>query len=425
MILDRTIVPPHRDGQGRFAYRLPIYCGDGSFTNGVYYWRVRAITPLATSSWSVEGVFTVDIQDTAQGAYSIAGTVYYYGKVTNNAQLVVQAFDSLGFSGVPFAQVTLSTAGFLSSNAVPFILRGLRADAYVVRAFLDQDGDKQLDDTESWGLVKNTSSPNATSYQPESMVVPANITKRAIVIRDRDTDNDGLPDGWEMMRFGSIQTQGPGTVYSSPPYTDYDGDGVNDWEEYNLGTDPTSADSDGDGISDGDEYLRYGSNPLSSDSDNDGLDDGWEIANGTNPSNPDDDGDGVPTSVEIWWNGIAGYQPGQDLSPVADDTDGDGVNDLMEIAAGSDPLNRNDARIVGIRQIGIDSANHPVVEWDMPANSKGLRVRFTVEYSENLVNWMEIGYRISLGNVACSASVTDVVHKSGVGFYRLRLALEQ
>ena len=424
-VFSRTIYPPHRDKQGFYRYVPPIYCGDGPFTNGVYYWRVRAITPLATSSWSADGVFTVDIGDTAQGAYSIAGTVYYYGKVTNNVQLVVQAFDSQGFSGVPFAQVTLSASGLAASNAAPFVLRGLRAGAYVVRAFLDQDGDKELDPTESWGMVKNTSSPNATSYKPESMVLPYNVTKRSIVIRDRDTDNDGLPDGWEVMRFGSIETQGPGTVYSSPPYTDFDGDGVNDWEEYNLDTDPTNADSDGDGISDGDEFLLYKSNPLSTDSDRDGLEDGWEIANGMNPVNPDDDGDGLPTSVEIGWNGVAGYQPGQDLNPMADDSDGDGVNDLMEIAAGSDPLNKSDAKVVAISQIAIDSANQPVIKWNMPANSKGLRVRFTVEYSEDIVNWTEIGYRVSSGNVACSASVTDVVHKAGVGFYRLKLSLEQ
>lgn len=42
-------------------------------------------------------------------------------------------------------------------------------------------------------------------------------------------------------------------VVSEITYTDSDGDGISDWEEYLWGTDPENFDSDGDGVSDGEE----------------------------------------------------------------------------------------------------------------------------------------------------------------------------
>ncbi|MEA3357975.1 MAG: choice-of-anchor Q domain-containing protein [Thermodesulfobacteriota bacterium] len=51
-----------------------------------------------------------------------------------------------------------------------------------------------------------------------------------------DTDGDGLPDDWEMEYFGNL---------SQGPDNDYDGDGRNNMEEYQQGTNPTSF-ADGD-----------------------------------------------------------------------------------------------------------------------------------------------------------------------------------
>ncbi len=51
----------------------------------------------------------------------------------------------------------------------------------------------------------------------------------------KDTDNDGLPDYWELLYFGSL-TATDGT-------TDSDGDGLSDYEEYLAGTDPTDPNS--------------------------------------------------------------------------------------------------------------------------------------------------------------------------------------
>ena len=58
---------------------------------------------------------------------------------------------------------------------------------------------------------------------------------------DPDSDNDLLPDGYEV-----------NTVESNPLLQDSDGDGLNDTVEWNItSTDPNNEDSDGDGLNDG------------------------------------------------------------------------------------------------------------------------------------------------------------------------------
>jgi hypothetical protein len=47
-----------------------------------------------------------------------------------------------------------------------------------------------------------------------------------------DSDNDGLPDAWELSHFGTLSRDGSG---------DFDGDGLSDLAEYLAGTDPTNA----------------------------------------------------------------------------------------------------------------------------------------------------------------------------------------
>ncbi|MDP4978089.1 MAG: Ig domain-containing protein, partial [Desulfobacterales bacterium] len=48
-----------------------------------------------------------------------------------------------------------------------------------------------------------------------------------------DSDGDGLLDAWELEKFGSLSRDGSG---------DYDGDGISDLEEFQLGSDPVAGD---------------------------------------------------------------------------------------------------------------------------------------------------------------------------------------
>ncbi len=71
---------------------------------------------------------------------------------------------------------------------------------------------------------------------------------------DPDTDDDGLPDGWEVASGFH-----PGS--SADGLADDDLDGLTVGQEYQLGTDWLDPDSDGDGLLDGDEVLLFESDP--------------------------------------------------------------------------------------------------------------------------------------------------------------------
>ncbi|MFZ5480772.1 MAG: hypothetical protein ACOZNI_28690 [Myxococcota bacterium] len=67
---------------------------------------------------------------------------------------------------------------------------------------------------------------------------------------------------------------------------DTDGDGLDDEEEADLGTDPENADSDFDLVGDADE-VDGGTDPVDADSDDDTYLDGWEQIEGTDPLDAD------------------------------------------------------------------------------------------------------------------------------------------
>jgi hypothetical protein len=136
-----------------------------------------------------------------------------------------------------------------------------------------------------------------------------------------DSDFDGLADGIEI------------EVGSNPTNLDSDGDSISDGEEYHIyGTSPASNDTDGDGLLDDFEIFELGSNPISSDSDLDGMQDEWEHINGTDilvdDSANDLDGDEASNLSE--------FQIGTD--PQNPDTDGDTLVDGWESRYGFDPL---------------------------------------------------------------------------------------
>ena len=140
----------------------------------------------------------------------------------------------------------------------------------------------------------------------------------------KDTDGDGMPDGWEVS-FG-LDALNPADA--TP---DLNGDGLSNLDNYLTGTDPIDTDFDKDGLTNADERF-LGTGMHTSDTDGDGIPDGDEIlVFGTDPLDPadgaaDTDGDGIPDNVEA----DMGTDPG--IHDSMADTDGDGLLDMLDPA---------------------------------------------------------------------------------------------
>lgn len=126
-----------------------------------------------------------------------------------------------------------------------------------------------------------------------------------------DSDNDGLPDWWEINYFGNLLQTAAG---------DADSDGLTNIQELYFTTNPALSDTNGDGISDL-VTIVIGFSPSSNDTDGDGFSNAVEMGTGTNPLIADSDGDGVgdgqdafPLDPDRWLP--AGGSTGDTTSPL-------------------------------------------------------------------------------------------------------------
>ncbi|MEI7880640.1 MAG: LamG-like jellyroll fold domain-containing protein [bacterium] len=260
--------------------------------------------------------------------------------------------DGLGamMVGVLTASGALVDSAVVTNGALPFSpglyaysFGGALADGtYTVVAWIDGNGNAELDDGEPFG-------------KGSAIIVGGNSVSKLPINLVDDSDKDGLPDWWEYHWF-----QHSPAPLSQGANDDPDGDGLTNLEEYRLSV-------DGHGF----EYL----NPANWDSDGDGMDDGWECSffntevsttsygMGLNPvqddAGSDYDGDGLANWQE--YCGIDGkpnmifdkledgvykgkVASSDDLSPIDIDTDNDALFDSFE-AAWYDPLNHLDPRV--------------------------------------------------------------------------------
>jgi hypothetical protein len=236
-------------------------------------------------------------------------------------------------------------------------------------------------------LLYNRDLTTAECYQVEDYLA---ASYRGVYELDRDKDT--LPDWWERAFFGN---------YAQAAAGDSDGDTSNNAEEYAKGTHPGKGDTDGDGwsdkleitkksnpltwdsdydlIADALDTLFLNASNGQADADNNGIADGIDQLI-LNHDLQDSDSDGISDMLEAFWlstgvllddsdgdllpdgfefyggldpldstgnNGTHGNPDNDGLdnldeliystNPSAADTDGDGVNDGVEINQGTDP----------------------------------------------------------------------------------------
>ncbi|KGJ87024.1 M4 family metallopeptidase [Colwellia psychrerythraea] len=164
-----------------------------------------------------------------------------------------------------------------------------------------------------------------------------------------DNDADELPNFWEDF-YGLNKNDNTDSII------DTDGDALNNLSEYHSGSNPLLIDSDLDGLKDGEEVQTYQTSPILEDSDFDTLSDYIEVMTTlTDPLNSDSDADGLNDGIEFniyLTNPLSndsdsdqmpdGWEVLYRLNPLLDDasldSDGDGVNNLDEYLAGTNPF---------------------------------------------------------------------------------------
>ena len=154
----------------------------------------------------------------------------------------------------------------------------------------------------------------APTNEPTETITPTEEpTPTPIIDYELDRDLDGLPDYIEYI------------IGTNPLKTDTDDDNLSDYIEYIIGYDPQNADSDGNGITDENE-----------DYDNDLLSNIQELSYGTDLGKVDSDGDDLVDGEELYVYGT---------DPLIPDSDGDGICDGDEVTIGKNPVDNSDGSI--------------------------------------------------------------------------------
>ncbi|MCR4793598.1 MAG: hypothetical protein K5898_00160 [Ruminococcus sp.] len=223
----------------------------------------------------------------------------------------------------------------------------------------------------------------------ESLPFVVSCTENGYDIKVLDSDEDGLPDIYELKigtDINKVDTDEDGlTDYQEYVFTntdplvydsviegtsdadiDTDEDGLSNIDEFTRETYPWTPDTDNDGLSDYDEIFVYNTDPLVADSDEDGIADGSEIKLGLDPNAPATNGvpDGeyvIPQSISADSGILSSVNTAESPYELSIDikTNGDAEKELTVYESGYSAVIENDAMLGASIDVEITDACNP------------------------------------------------------------------
>ena len=178
--------------------------------------------------------FTGDVSDVdiqIEDVPSAWGEIDYTGRATGDIIIVAttssNGWDMMYHAVIPWIQGETETGGLVVVQfPCSFGLANLVPGVYWLKALIDIDGSGGYSFGDVYGMVAG----------------PVTLTNRTtgldLTLADRDADNDGMPDWWEMLH-------GLNPVDPEDALADGDGDGIDNGEEYAADTDPGTRDTVG------------------------------------------------------------------------------------------------------------------------------------------------------------------------------------
>lgn len=297
---------------------VPKFVGQGRSITRINQHRNFLTDPNNPSSATIDALYSNAINHPTNGAYDTMAQTWFEG-----FQAIIPAPATPLLSGTvfPAAIAQGTTIGTLSNTTPP-------APETFTYDFAAGPGDS---DNAKFTITGNQLKAGSYNFS----TAPYNATYRirvkatggssgrignktfVLTTTSVDSDNDQLPDSWEMAKAGNLT--------SLTLTGDLDQDGLTDTAEYNLSLgaypniNPVKADTDGDGLTDGLETAGAGQRPP------------------TNPTLADTDGDSVSDlSEDNTGTYVSLLKTG--TNPTIADTDSDGRTDGSELIDGSNPL---------------------------------------------------------------------------------------
>lgn len=260
----------------------------------------REITAVSSAILISEGDSNYAITHDENNMRLFAGTAYNFGIQGVNSEYPLE-FTSVELTVVDLAYHLTDDE---NNNGIPDYLDFINGDIVVEPTPTPTPTPVP---TETPTITPTEEPTETPTTEPTGTETP---TPTPIIDYEADQDLDGLPD--------YIEEQ----LGTDPLKADTDDDLINDYIEVMTGYDPTNPDSDGNGITDGNE-----------DCDGDGLSNIFELQIGTEMVLEDTDGDNLKDGDEVNVYGT---------DPLVPDTDGDGIRDGDEVSIGKNPSDSSD-----------------------------------------------------------------------------------